>query len=100
MIYIKTDINNKVVYINYQPLDKNNGIGVETEEQLKNLEGAVVDNIPAPEHKKDYYGILYYTKEDGLFYKYEEIKQPESKKYNITEELYQQIINDYKNQNS
>lgn len=91
MIYIRTDVNNKIEVVHYQPFDDKNGYGL-SEDELKQT-GFLIENIPDPEQKENQTPIAYYTKEKGVWYEYEDI--PNAYKYGVPENVYDEILADY-----
>lgn len=83
MIFLKCDETSKVNYIHYMPFDGKHGLG-KTQEQLEQ-EGVLVDSIPEPQIIEGKNPIMYYSKEKGIFYEYEDI--PKSKEELQSEEI-------------
>lgn len=73
-IAIKTDAEQKVVVQHFMPFDPVDGLG-KTQEELV-AEGYVfVESIPDPDPTQGY-GELFYSVEQGLYYKYTEPTPP------------------------
>lgn len=82
MIFIQTNQNNLVNYMHHMPFDPVNGLG-KTKEELKK-EGYLVNDIPDALQIKGKYEIMYYSKEKGIYYEYEDIPKTQ-------EELQQEV---------
>lgn len=59
---------NKVMLIHNMPFDPVYGLG-KTEAELMQM-GALVDDVPDPEHRPGKTAMAYYTPEKGFYYEY------------------------------
>lgn len=89
MIYIQTNFNNKVIFIHNCPFDEKYGMGKDEKELL--LAGFLVDSLPTKPQKDGFCTVTYYTKEDGFYFKYEQLPQ---KQYDADEAVVNQIQDD------
>lgn len=93
MIYIKTNQNHKLVYIHYAWDDEKYGLH-KTKEELEKT-GYFVNEIPEEPQKEGFSQILYYTKEKGFWFEYEQMTNNE---YGISDELLSRIKADTVNE--
>lgn len=89
MVYIQTDFNNKVIFIHNYPFDEKYGMNKSEDELLSS--GFLVDKLPVKPKKTGFCSILYYTKEDGFYFQYEQLPQ---KQYDTNEATVNQIQDD------
>lgn len=74
MIAVKTELGGRTGNVHYMPFDPTYGLG-KTKEELE-AEGYVfVESIPEPDPSQGY-GELFYSPEQGLYYKYRPIPEP------------------------
>jgi len=70
MIFIRTNSDGKIVFVHYKPFDEKVGLN-KTQEELE-AEGILVDSIPEENEIEGKIATLYYSVDNGLYWKYED----------------------------